>query len=170
MKLKLTALAFLGLSHVASASEIIPLSIENLTQQTNKAKSTHRDCYEIIPLESEDEFLKLVMNPSTASKAAVYALKKQLLFSGDQLYLFARMLLKVDQDYTANILFEQIINTKTHNTSPENQLKIAKLLKLKNPLLSAKAYLYVTQNPQASRDEKALAETEYRSLKLIPLR
>ncbi len=75
------------------------------------------------------------------------------------------MFLKVDQDYFAYILFEQIINTKTNNTSPARLLKIAEFLKSTNPILSEKAYFYVTQNPQASRDEKVLAETEYRTLK-----
>ncbi len=63
MRLKLTALAFLGLSHAASASEITRFS-------------------------SEDPFFRLVMNPSTEFESAVYAHINQNAFSGDQLYLF----------------------------------------------------------------------------------
>lgn len=165
MKLKLTALALLGLSHVASASIITPYSSENSPQPNNNAKSAHMDDLQIERKKSKKQFYSLVKNPSKVSAAAVHALENQNLFTANQLYLFAQMLFKVGQDYIANILLEQIINTKTNNTSPALLLKIAEFLKSTNPILSAEAYSDVTQNPEASENEKSLAETEYRTLK-----
>lgn len=165
MRLKLTALALLGLSNVASASEITSLFSENLTPPNNKVKSIHRDGFKTTHKKSEDLFLRLVTNPSTVHEAAVYALKNQNAFSGDQLYLFAQMLFEVGQDYPASILLEQIVATKTNNTSPAILLKIAEFLKPYNHILSTEAYSYVTQNPQANGKEKATAKSKYRTPK-----
>ena len=106
-----------------------------------------------------------VMNPLNISKTAQYAHKYQNIFSGDQLYLFEQMLFLVNQNFTAYILLEQLINTKTESTSPKLLLKIADSLQSTNPILSIEAYSYVKKNPKAGKEERSDASKKYKEMK-----
>jgi hypothetical protein len=74
-------------------------------------------------------------------------------------------LLTVNQAYVANVLLERIVERDTSNSSPDLLIKMADNLKQNNPILAGKAYSYAQQHPQATADEKALAEREYNKLK-----
>ncbi len=172
MKLGFTALALLAFTSNVSAAEIIPFSNINLntTQNTVKVKPTYKDCSTAMHAQNEDAFLRLIMDSSldqaTAAKnAAIYALDFHHLFDGNQLYLFARMLLEAKEDYPANVLLKQIIVRNTNNSAPEVLIKVADRLKQNNPILALKAYLYVQESSQATAAEKAIAESGFNDLK-----
>jgi hypothetical protein len=172
MKLGITGLALLAFASNVSAADIVPFSNINLntSQNTVKAKPTYKDCSKMLTKTSEDGFLRLIMDTSidsktATSKAALYALEKHSLFNGNQLYLFSRMLLTVNEAYAANVLLERIVERDTSNSSPDLLIKVADNLKQNNPILAGKAYSYAQQHPQATADEKALAESEYNKLK-----
>ena len=126
MKLGFTALAFLAFTSNVSAADIIPFSNINLntSQNTVKVKPTYKDCSTAMHAYNEDTFFQLIMDTSVdpktaASKAALYAVKNQHFFSGDQLYLFANMLSKVNEHFAANVLLERIVERDTNNSNPD---------------------------------------------------
>ncbi|MDP3641151.1 MAG: hypothetical protein Q8R43_01790 [Alphaproteobacteria bacterium] len=174
MKLGLTALALLAFASNVSAAETAPLSKinSNTVQNKVKVKPTHTDCSTAMHIHSEDTFLRLIMDSSIDSKAAVseaalYAIKNQHLFDGNQLYLFARMLLSANEYYSANVLLERIVERDTNNSTPDLLIKVANALRQNNPILAAKAYLYAQQNSQATAEERAISEGAYKNLELM---
>lgn len=173
MKLGITALALLAFTSNVSAIEIVPFS--NITSNTsqNTVNDIHKDCMSM-PTTNEDEFLRLIMDTridpkAAASNAALYAASNHRLFNGNQLYLFANMLLAANEHYSANVLLERIIERDANNSTPDLLIKVADRLKQKNPILAAKAYSYAKMHPQATLDEKTRAEDEYKMLENIAL-